>query len=245
MRRTTAVIFLALVNGLALTGCAAGSNQSASSNASATPSESASSSATSQPYELGQTFTTTTSYGAEITVEIPAEGPAEVEQLSQELGIGPVRYARVSIDNSEGTEDVYVNAVSIYDEDGKTHEFTDLAVDHFSGWLPDRTDSPNGVEGDYGYTLNNGTFLDKTVGESLVHRAGELYDKYLGYGWAPQLQVNDGWLVSTEAELPERITQISVQPHGMDEELLMTPGGTMPPANSEPSRAPVTTAPTT
>lgn len=50
-----------------------------------------------------------------------------MEQLRQELGIDPVRYARVSIDNSEGTEDVYVNAVSIYDEDGKTHEFTDLA----------------------------------------------------------------------------------------------------------------------
>lgn len=231
MRRTTAVISLAMVSGQALTGCAAGSGQDGSPTASVP----VSSSDAPGSYELGQTFTATTSYGAEITVEIPAEGPAEVEQLRKELGIDPVSYAKVGIDNLKGTEDVYVNAVNIHDEDGKTYEFSDLAVDHFNGWIPNLTDTPNGAEGDYGYTLNDGTLLDKAVGESLVHRVGELYDKYLKHGWASELQVNDGWLASTEAELPERITGITVQPHGMDEELPMTPGGQLPSAKPESS----------
>lgn len=243
MRRTTSFPVLALATALVLTGCTANSGQDTPTTTSATPSESASPSITPETYELGQTFTTTTSYGAEITVEIPAEGPAEVEQLRQELGIDPISYAKVGIDNRDGTEDVSVYVVTVYDEDGTAYEFGDLSVDHIGDWGPEYTDALGGVEGEYGYTLQDGTVLEERAGADLNDRSTTLYNHYLNGTNASKLEVSTGWLATTDTELPERITGITIQPNGMSEEEPMTPGGTMPSAKPEPSRAPVSTAP--
>lgn len=243
MRRITSLPVLALATGLVLTGCTADSGQDTSTTTSATPSESASPSASPETYELGQTFTTTTSYGAEITVKIPAKGPAEVERLRQELGIDPISYAKVGIDNRDGTEDVSVYVVTVYDEDGTAYEFGDLSVDHIGDWGPEYTDALGGVEGEYGYTLKDGTVLDEGTGADLNDRSTTMYNQYLNGTNASKLEVSTGWLATTDTELPERITGITVQPNGMSEEERMTPGGTMPSAKPEPSRAPVSTAP--
>jgi hypothetical protein len=243
MRRTTAITSLALAAGLALAGCASSSGQDASSTTPASPSASAEASVSATPaapetYELGQTFTATTSYGAEITVEIPAEGPGEVEQLRKELNVDPVAYAKVGIDNRKGTENVSIYAVTVYDEDGKPYEFTDLSVFNLGDWGPNYTDNLGGVEGEYGYTLLDGTVLDETIGQDLSDRSSSFYNKYLNGTNASKLEVSTGWLASTEAELPERITGITVQPNGIGEEEPMTPGGTMPTVKEQPSQAP-------
>lgn len=248
MRRTTAITSLALAVGLALAGCASSSGQDASSTAPATSSATADASVSATPpgpetYELNQTFTTTTSYGAEITVELPVEGPEEVEQLRKELDVDPVSYARVGIDNRKGTDNVSVYAVTVYDEDGKAYEFTDLSVFNLGDWGPEYTDALGGVEGEYGYTLLDGTVLDETIGQDLSDRSTELYNKYLNGGGASKLEVNDGWLVSTEAKLPERITGITIQPNGVGDEMPMTPGGTMPEVKTAPTQAPADDTP--
>ena len=248
MRRTTAITSLALAAGFALAGCTSSSGQEASSTTPATPSATADASVSATPsapetYELGQTFTATTSYGAEITVELPADGPEEVEQLRKELDVDPISYAKVGIDNREGTEDVSVYAVTVYDEDGTAYEFGDLSVDHIGDWGPEYTDALGGVEGEYGYTLLDGTVLDETIGQDLNDRSTSFYNEHLNGTNASKLEVSTGWLASTETELPERITGITVQPNGMSEEETMTPGGTMPEVKTAPSQAPADGAP--
>jgi len=251
MRRTTALT--ALAAGLALAGCSQASGETVPSTGSTTTAARATASPTPVTYELDQTFTATTSYGAELTVELPAEGPSDAEQLRQELNIDPISYARVHIDNRQGTQDVSVYAVTLYDEAGTAYEFTDLSVDHIADWGPDHTDELDGVEGRHGYTLTDGTVLDEPVGEDLDNRQAEVHDKYLDGGDASKRQVNDGWLASTGTELPERITGITIQPNGMGEELPMSPGGEIPtasapgsgrpPAQESPAGTPAATVP--
>ena len=248
MRRTTAITSLALAAGLALAGCASSSGQEATSTTPAVPSATTDASISATPsapetYELGQTFTATTSYGAEITVELPAEGPEEVEQLRKELDVDPISYAKIGIDNREGTENVSAYAITLYDEDGTAYEFNDLSTSHIGEWGPEYTDALGGVEGEYGYALNDGTVLDETIGADLNDRSTTLYNQHLHDGGASPLEVTTGWMASTATELPEEITGITIQPNGVGDEMPMTPGGTMPEVKTEPTQAPADDTP--
>lgn len=241
MHRTTTFAAVTLVAALTLVGCSTDSSQNASPTMLETPSTSASTDSSPETYELGQTFTATASYGAELTVEIPTAGPAEVEQLRNDLNAEPIIYAKVGIDNREGTEDVSVYIVTIYDEDGTAYEFGDLSVDHIASWGPNYTDALGGVEGEYGYTLPDGTVLEESIGDDLNDRSITLHNQYLNGTNASKLEVSTGWLAATTVELPKRITGITIQPNGMGEEVPMTPGGTIP--STKPSKAPTTAAP--
>lgn len=245
MRPTTALPGLAIAITLLLNGCSTGSEAEAPPTTAIDPSPSASVEETPATYELGQSFTATTSYGAELTVEIPAEGPSDVEQLREDLRIPPISYAHVGIDNRKGTEDVSVYLVTIYDENGTAYEFQDLSVYHVADWGPHYTDALGGVEGKYGYTLTDGTVLEERVGDDLSRRSTTLHNQYLNGTNASKLEVSTGWLASTTTELPERITGITIQPNGLGEEIPMTPGGTMPSvqATQAPSAEPETTTP--
>jgi hypothetical protein len=256
MRCTTALTTLVLTTTVLLTGCSSDSTQEeapptagtspSSPSADVEASPSASGGTTPTTYELGQTFTVTTSYGATLTVEVPAAGPAEVEQLRNDLKISPVSYARVSIDNRQGTEDVSVYLITLYDEDGVAYEFQDLSVDHVADWGPIYTDALGGVEGEYGYTLNDGTILKENLGDDLSRQSTELHNQYLNATNASKLEASTGWLASTTTELPERVTGITIQPYGLSAEVAMTPGGTMPPVTASPlPTAPPTTTPPT
>lgn len=243
MWRSTVSTAVALAFGLALAGCSVNAGPGTSPSVPATsPAASATAASTQKTYELGQTFTTTV-HGAELTVEIPSDGPAEVEHLRKDLGIGPISYAKVGIDNREGTEVVSVYMVTIYDESGAAYEFNDLSVNQIADWGPIYTDALGGVEGEYGYTLLNGTILDEQVGDSLNRRSVTLHNRYLHGTNASKLEVSTGWLASTKTKLPEQITGITIQPNGAGEEISMTPGGTMPSTKPERSQAPATVRP--
>lgn len=235
MRRTASLTALTL--GLALTGCSQASGENAPSTditsaaASATAPTTPTTSTTPTTYELNQTFSATTSHGAKLTVEMPAEGPSDAEDLRRELSVDPISYTRVHIDNRQGTRDVSVHAVTIHDEDGQAYEFSDLSASHVADWGPHHSDKLNGVEGESGYTLDDGTVLNESIGANLNNRRVELHDKYLDGGDAPKLKVVDGWLASTETKLPERITGITIELNGMGEELPMSPGGEIPTAS--------------
>ena len=239
MRRAAALTSLALVTTLSLFGCSSGSAEDTLPSTLGTPTPSASVDSTAATYKLGQTFTATTSYGTKLTVEMPADGPPEVEQLRADLKVEPVSYAKVGIDNRDGTEDVSVYLVTVSDADGTAYEFQDLSVFHIADWGPNYTDALGGVEGQYGYTLADGTILEEGIGDDLNRQATDLHNQYLNNTNASKLEVSTGWLASTETELPNRITGITIQPGGMGEKVAMTPAGTMP--SDQPSPTPTVT----
>ncbi|MUK00689.1 hypothetical protein GM708_01315 [Vibrio cholerae] len=234
MRRINALATLVLATTLSLVGCSpdSTSDDAPTTGNSTTPSATAEN--TPETYELGQSFTATTSYGATLTVEIPTAGPPEVDQLRNDLKIDPVSYAKVGIDNRQGTEDVSVYLVTVYDEDGAAYEFQDLSVYHVADWGPDYTDALGGVEGQYGYTLADGTVLEENVGDDLSRKSTDLHNQYLNGTNASKLEVSAGWLASTTTELPERITGITIQPYGLSEDVAMESGGTMPSVKATP-----------
>lgn len=245
MHRIIALTTLALVTMLSLMGCSSDSAQDNAPAAGGASTPSVAPESTPATYELDQSFTATTSYGATLTVEIPAAGPPEVERLRTDLKINPVSYAKVGIDNRQGTEDVDVYLVTIYDEDGTAYEFQDLSVYHIADWGPDYTDALGGVEGQYGYTLADGTVIEEDLGDDLSRTSTDIHNQYLNGTSASKLEVSVGWLASTTTQLPERITGITVQPQGMGEKVDMTPGGTMPSAKASPvpTSAPETVPP--
>ncbi|MHA7286579.1 hypothetical protein ACX80I_09900 [Arthrobacter sp. MDT3-44] len=243
MHRITTLTTLALVTFLWLMGCSSGSVENEAPTTGATSSTSAAAENTPATYQLDQTFTATTSYGAVITVELPAAGPPEVEQLRTDLKIDPVSYAKVGIDNRQGTTDVDVYLITVYDESGTAYEFQDLSVFHIADWGPNYTDALGGVEGQYGYTLADGTVLDERVGDDLSRKSVDLHNKYLNGTNASKLEVSTGWLASTTTKLPERITGITIQPDGLSEEVAMAPGGTMPSVKASPAPTTSTTTP--
>ncbi|MBG6226798.1 ABC-type glycerol-3-phosphate transport system substrate-binding protein [Arthrobacter sp. CAN_A2] len=171
MRRIHALTMLSLVATLSLVGCSADSTGDDAPTTISTPAPSATAESSTETYELGQAFTATTSYGATLTVEIPTAGPPEVEQLRTDLKIDPVSYAKVGIDNRQGTEDVSVYLVTVYDEDGTAYEFQDLSVYHVADWGPNYTDALGGVDGQYGYTLADGTVLEENLGDDLSRKS--------------------------------------------------------------------------
>ncbi|WP_434992144.1 hypothetical protein [Arthrobacter sp. Ld5] len=234
MYRINALAALALATTLSLVGCSSDptSDDAPTTVSSTVPSATAENAP--ETYELGQSFTATTSYGATLTVEIPAAGPPEIEQLRTDLKIDPVSYAKVGIDNRQGTEDVSVYLVTVYDKDGTAYEFQDLSVYHVADWGPNYTDALGGVEGQYGYTLADGTILEEDVGDDLSGKSTDLHNQYLNGTNASKLEVSTGWLASTTTELPERITGITIQPNGLSEEVAMEPGGTMPSVKAPP-----------
>lgn len=235
MRRILTITTVAVASIFTLANCAANPDEEPSSTGAASSSAPVAADQTPTTHELNQTFTATTSYGAEITVEMPAAGPSEVEQLRADLKVDPVSYAMVHIDNRKGTEEVSVYLVTIYDEAGTAYEFRDLSVYHVAEWGPHYTDALGGVEGTYGYTLGDGTVLDESVGDELSRRSTTIHNHYLNATNVSKLEVSTGWLASAATELPERITGITIQPHGLAEEVPMSPGGTIP---TTPSAAP-------
>ncbi|MBJ2120353.1 hypothetical protein I6N91_05095 [Arthrobacter sp. MSA 4-2] len=234
MRRINALATMALATTLSLVGCSSDSTSDDAPTSVGSTVPSATAENTPETYELGRSFTATTSYGATLTLEIPKAGPPEIEQLRTDLKIDPVSYAKVGIDNRQGTEDVSVYLVTVYDEDGTAYEFQDLSVYHIADWGPDYTDALGGVEGQYGYTLADGTVLDENVGDDLSRMSTELHNQYLNGTNASKLEVSTGWLASSTTELPDRITGITIQPYGLSEEVAMAPGGTMPSVKATP-----------
>jgi hypothetical protein len=242
MRRIRALTTLALTTTLSLVGCSSDSTGNDEPSTTGSPAPSATAESTPETYELGQAFTATTSAGATLTVEIPTAGPPEVEQLRTDLKIAPVSYAKVGIDNRQGTEDVSVYLVTVYDQDGTAYEFQDLSVYHVADWGPIYTDALGGVDGQYGYTLADGTVLEENAGDDLSRKSTDLHNQYLNGTNVSKLEVSTGWLASTTTELPERITGITIQPYGLSEDVAMAPGGTMPPVKASPAP---TASPTT
>ncbi|WP_233668148.1 hypothetical protein [Arthrobacter sedimenti] len=180
-----------------------------------------------------------------LTVELPAAGPPEVEQLRTDLKISPVRYAKVGIDNRKGTEDVSVDLITVYDENGTSYEFQDLSVHHIADWGPNYTDALGGVEGKYGYTLADGTVIEEDLGDDLSRKSTDLHNRFLHGTGASKLEVSTGWLASTTTELPERITGITIRPYWLSEEVSMAPGGTMPSVKASPAPTATPTTPPT
>ncbi|WP_323960512.1 hypothetical protein GC088_03340 [Arthrobacter sp. JZ12] len=235
MRHMISLTTVAVATALGLLGCSMSPSKEPLPTVAASSTASPTAEQTPATYELNQTFTATTSFGATLTVELPAAGPDDIEQLRTDLKVEPVSYAKVHIDNRKGTEEVSVYLVTIYDENGTAYEFQDLSVYHVADWGPHYTDALGGVEGTYGYTLTDGTILDETVGDDLSRRSTTLQNQYLNATNASKLEVSTGWLASTTTKLPERITGITIQPQGLGDEVPMTPGGTMPTASASPA----------
>lgn len=243
MHQPTVLSALALVAGLALTGCSGSTADStatsgAESSAPA-PSPSASATADKRTYELDQAFYAQTPYGSHITVDFTAQPPAEVEDLREQLGVAPVSYAKVDLDNRDGTEAVGIYKVVFFDEEGQSYEFNDLSIDHIGEWGPNYTDSFGGVDGEYGYVLNDGTVLEEAAGDELNSRSTDLYNEYLDGTGASRHEKTQGWIASTDTELPERITAIEVWPGGIIEDpIYMVPVGEKGSYEVAPSTAP-------
>ncbi|EMY35636.1 lipoprotein [Arthrobacter crystallopoietes BAB-32] len=155
-------------------------------------------------------FELTTADGAQITMQIPADPPADIEAFREEVGAEPVTYMTAQLDNRKGSTAVGMYQVTLYDPEGNTYVFEDASVSHIGEWGPTYTE-------DYEYLLNDGTKLDESTGEALSSQSTDLYNKYLNSGNVDALAKGEAVMMGAFEEVPEEITGVAVQAYGMGE----------------------------
>lgn len=64
--------------------------------------------------------------GGVSTAAIPGSGPSDLEEFREKVGVDPVGYIVVEIDNTEGTDSDMLFELQIVDGEGKTHTYEDV-----------------------------------------------------------------------------------------------------------------------
>lgn len=136
--------------------------------------------------------------GGDFVIATEVNPVAELEEYRERAGGEPVTYMSVDVDNREGTENINMYQVAVYDAAGNEYLFegADKAVDIWQSNLDEAGD-------DEGY--RDGT---------------ELYNSYINQG-APPHQRSTMILVGDE--LPDEFTAVTAMPRGVFEVTPTTP----------------------
>lgn len=158
-------------------------------------------------YEQG-VFTAQNDTGAQFTIEIPTEAPADVEAFREAVGEEPVGYIKIEIDNTNGTDNAGPSDVHLVDENGDQYTYTS-AFSVIGDWGPTmRDDGPEDVNDGYWYELPDGTELSEEEYDELNSQGRELYNTYLEDTAMPKAKAVAYYI---GPEVPEKFLYVEVQ----------------------------------
>lgn len=203
MKRLLAPIVLVLI--------AAGCSAPTTAPAASTPADAgtASAEATPAPAVLpARKFTLNTRAGAKITFELPtpATDPAlaKLEAFREKMGGKPVSYVVADVDNRTGSEPVKMYQINAFDKEGREYTFG-AVTEVLETWKPT-------YRNDFEYKLPDGRVVDHATGSALSDEGSELSDANLnGDDVAERAKIV---LASTDVDLPDEFSRVSVQPSG-------------------------------
>lgn len=162
------------------------------------------------------TYTATTPDGTVITVTLPGDPPTDVEDYRETVGVDPVGYVTVDIDNTNSTEYFNVSDVNIVDAEGETHSY-ESASSIVGDWGPTmRDDGPEGSE--YYYVDAEGNEISEDEYDTIRDQGEDVYDAYLEDGAEPHAKAT-GLLIGDD-EVPSEILYVeavsAMEPIGLD-----------------------------
>lgn len=200
---------------LLLAGCGTSDNQDSTPTVDSAPVAEAETIDAPTPIGHG-TYTATTPEGTVITVTLPGDTPTDVEDYRETVGVDPVGYVTVDIDNTNSTEYFNVSDVNIVDAEGETHSY-ESASSIVGDWGPTmRDDGPEGSE--YYYVDADGNEISEDEYDTIRDQGGDVYDAYLEDGAAPHAKATA--LLIGDDEVPSEILYVeavsAMEPIGLD-----------------------------
>ena len=162
------------------------------------------------------TYTATTPDGTVITVTLPGDTPTDVEDYRETVGVDPVGYVTVDIDNTNSTEYFNVSDVNIVDAEGQTHSY-ESASSIVGDWGPTmRDDGPEGSE--YYYVDADDNEISEDEYDTIRDQGEDVYDAYLEDGAEPHAKAT-GLLIGDD-EVPSEVLYVeavsAMEPIGLD-----------------------------
>lgn len=162
------------------------------------------------------TYTATTPDGTVITVTLPGDAPTDVEDYRETVGVDPVGYVTVDIDNTNSTEYFNVSDVNIVDAEGETHNY-ESASSIVGDWGPTmRDDGPEGNE--YYYVDADGNEISEDEYDTIRDQGEDVYDAHLEDGAEPHAKATA--LLIGDDEVPSEILYVeavsAMEPIGLD-----------------------------
>ncbi|MGP5098413.1 hypothetical protein ACTXJ1_10375 [Brachybacterium alimentarium] len=162
------------------------------------------------------TYTATTPDGTVITVTLPGDTPADVEDYRETVGVDPVGYVTVDIDNTNGSEYFNVSDVNIVDAEGETHNY-ESASSIVGDWGPTmRDDGPEGNE--YYYVDADGNEISEDEYDTIRAQGEDVYEAYAEDGAEPHAKAT-GLLIGDD-EVPSEVLYVeavsAMEPIGLD-----------------------------
>ncbi|OMH30672.1 hypothetical protein BGP79_11985 [Tersicoccus sp. Bi-70] len=162
------------------------------------------------------TYSLTTVDGGKVTFALPtlATDPAvaPIEAYRKAVHAAPVTYIVADADNRQGSQNIAMSSVKVFDQAGKKIEFTGASA-HISDWSPDY-----GSDGKY--RLSDGTVLGESDG-GLYNRGVELNNANL-QAVEPGERRNIVIIAPVKA-LPSEFTRVMAMPGGYDSEQMVLP----------------------
>jgi hypothetical protein len=152
-----------------------------------------------------------TQSGAKITFKLPTPvtdpALAKLEAFRKKAGGKPVSYIVADVDNRNGTEPVNMYQINAFDKEGREYTFG-AVTDVLDTWKPT-------YRNDYEYKLPDGRVVDQATGSALSREGTELHNSNLiGADVAERAKII---LATTDVDLPDGFTRVSVQPSGAGE----------------------------
>lgn len=146
--------------------------------------------------------------GAGYILDVPAEGPDDIEAFREATGQDPVGYIKVEIDNTNGYEDAQPNGATVVDTDGNEYEYESafIALDEWGPTM--RDDGPEDENDGYWYAMPDGTAISEDEYDELSSMSVEVYNDHLDTSASPTAK-KTVWLIGPE--LPERMSYIELQ----------------------------------
>lgn len=162
------------------------------------------------------TYTATTPDGTVITVTLPGDSPADVEDYRETVGVDPVGYVTVDIDNTNSTEYFNVSDVNIVDAEGETHSY-ESASSIVGDWGPTmRDDGPEGNE--YYYVDADDNEISEDEYDTIRAQGEDVYEAYAEDGAEPHAKAT-GLLIGDD-EVPSEALYVeavsAMEPIGLD-----------------------------
>ncbi|PTT66829.1 hypothetical protein, partial [Arthrobacter sp. HMWF013] len=149
-----------------------------------------------------------TKSGADITFNLPtpATDPAvaDLEAYRVKVNGAPVSYLVADVDNRKGTERVNMYQVSAFNQEGRQYTFSTV-TDAIDIWKPS-------YQADGTYLMPNGEVLSDAAGAPLSSEATDLYNANIDD--ADVAERTTIILASTDTDLPDKFTRVSVLPSG-------------------------------
>jgi hypothetical protein len=152
-----------------------------------------------------------TQSGTKITFKLPTPvtdpALAKLEAFRKKAGGKPVSYIVADVDNRNGTEPVNMYQINALDKEGREYTFG-AVTDVLDTWKPT-------YRNDYEYKLPDGRVVDQATGSALSREGTELHNSNLiGADVAERAKII---LATTDVDLPDGFTRVSVQPSGAGE----------------------------